>query len=204
MKAAPLKGDCLICQAPEPTRVAINAAIWPGDGYLRAVDYRSAAVDLARTSKVPELARLNLKTVRRHAEHIEASWREIPRGGRMNALEVPVATDFGTVMDRNIAVGNRATQLIADLLTDHGEMIVALEPSFVLDVATKLGVGAASKREAARLKGRGQAIDVMALFALSSGHASPPDVDGEVADAIEALEAEVAAERKRLTERASA
>ena len=203
MRAAPLKGTCLVCQAPEPTRVAINAAIWPGDGIMRSVTYRSDGTNVARGSGVPSLATCDPKTITRHADHIEASWREIQPGGAWRSGEVPVQTDFASVMESNTRVGARATELIGKLLEEHGELMVVMEPKFVLDVAAKLGMGGAEKRESSRLKRNQQAIDVVAIFAMSSGHIKAPRADNEQAADIEDLRAELNAEKLLLTERAA-
>jgi len=202
MRAAPLKGDCLVCQAPEPTRVAINAAIWPSDGMVRSVTYRSDGTDVARGSKVPELATCNPKTITRHAEHIEASWRDIKPGGRWLAEEVPVSTDFIGVMDANTRVGMRATGLIERLLEEHGDVMAVMEPKFVLDVATKLGMRGAEAREKSRLARNQQAIDVAAIFAMSSGHIRAPHSEDEQAAIVDELRDELAEERKLLAARA--
>lgn len=202
MRAAPLKGDCLICQAPEPTRVAINAAIWPGDGMVRAVTYRADATEVARTSGVPSLAACNPKTIARHADHIEDSWREIKPNEAWRSGEVPVSTGFADVMDSNTRVGMKATGLIERLLDDHGEIMVVLEPKWVLDVAAKLGMGGADRREKSRMARNQQAIDVAAIFAMSSGHVRAPQAEGEQEAEVVDLRAELVAERKLLTERA--
>lgn len=204
MRAAPLKPDCLICQAPEPTRVAINAAIWPGDGILRSVTYRADATEVARTSGVPSLANLDRKTVSRHADHIEESWREIKPGAKWRDGEVPLQTDFRGVMDSNVRVGAQATALIGRLLDEHGDTMVVMQPKFVLDVAHKLGVGAAGAREAARLKERGQNIDIAAIFGVSAGFVRPPASTEEVEGDLVELRDEWEAERRLLAERALA
>lgn len=202
MRAAPLKGDCLICQAPEPTRVAINAAIWPGDGIARAVDYRAAAVRVAHDSGVPRLATLEAKTITRHADHIEASWREVGPSDRFRAGEVPVATDFASVMDGNARVGAKATGLLEKLIDEHGEMLVVLNPKLVLGIS-QLGMKAAEVRESSRLKQNRQLIDLTAIFGVSSGHAPPVPSDGEEEADLEDLRATLDTERKLLAERAS-
>ena len=200
MRAAPRKGDCVICQAPEDTRVAINAAIWPDESLMKAVGYLRVAIEIAQASGVEALARLNHKTVLRHVEHIEASWREVRRGDQWRPEEVPLATDFAGVMDANITVGVRATELLRWLLEEHGDVMAVFQPKLVLDVATKLGVGAAEKKEAARLKGRGQALDVLAIFAASAGYVRGPG-RAEVAAELPELRAELAEERRLLAAR---
>ena len=160
MRAAPLKGDCLICQAPEPTRVAINAAIWPGEGMVRAATYRSDG-------------------------------------------EVPISTEFSEVMDTNARVGMKATHLLERLLDEAGEIMAVTQPKLVLEMATKLGMSAATSQEASRLKRNQQKIDVLAIFGLSSGHVRPPRADVEQDAEVADLRAELNAERKLLDARAS-
>ncbi len=204
MRAAPLKGDCLICQAPEPTRVAINAAIWPGDGIMRSATYRADGMRTARDSGVPRLATCDPKTITRHADHIEESWREVRPTDQWRQGEVPVTTDFAGVMDSNTRVGMKATALIERLLDEHGEVMAVMQPKFVLDVAAKLGMRAAETREASRLKRNQQAIDVAAIFGLGSGHFATPREPGEQEGDVVDLRDELDVERKLLAERATA
>ena len=83
MRAARKKGDCIICQAPDPIWVAVNVAIWHEGSVIRTANYRAAgaraAGQVART--VPGADRyseLDPKTITRHADHIEDSWRRSP------------------------------------------------------------------------------------------------------------------------------
>lgn len=202
MRAAPLKGDCLICQAPEPTRVAINAAIWPGEGMMRSVTYRADGVDVARNSKVPNLERCNVKTITRHAEHVEESWREIPANGRMRPDEVPVKGDFASLVEQGGRLGAKALTALEAMLDTNPEVAAVLMTKEVISMA-KLGVGAATAGEASRLKRNQQAIDVMAIFATGSGHipAAPLEDDFDEPPA-DVLKAALHEERRLLAERA--
>jgi hypothetical protein len=199
------KDDCLICQAPDPTRFAVNDAIWPARGRVRAVNYRAAGQEAARASGVPSLATCDRKVITRHADHIEDAWRALePNSAHGWRPGVNPATDFAGVMDSNTRVGMKATALIEHLLDEHGEIMVAMEPKFVLDVAAKLGMRGAESREGSRLKRNQQAIDVAAIFAMSSGHVRPPRDDIEQDVEIHDLRAELDGERKLLAERAAA
>lgn len=204
MRAAPLKGDCIVCQAPDPSRVAINAAIWPGAGMVRSVTYRADGTEVARRSGVPSLATCDPKTIGRHAEHIEESWREIRPGQEWRQGEVPVSTEFAEVMDTNTRVGMKATHLLERLLDEAGEIYAVTQPKLVLDIATKLGMAGASTQEGSRLKRNQQKIDVLAIFGLSSGHVRPPREEAEQEGEIDDLRAELNAERKVLAARAEA
>lgn len=202
MIAAPLKGDCLICQAPLPTRNAINSAIWPDGGTARSTEYRAEAQRVAKASKVPELESLDRKTVTRHVEHIEASWRVLGQGQPLRDDEVPVAADFATLTDHGTRVGGKAMNILEEALDNMGVAAFAFYPKETIAIA-KLGVVSATTRENSRLKSRQQAIDVMAIFAAGSGHLPAQQAD-ERESSIEELRLEVASERKLLTERAGA
>jgi len=200
VRAAPLKGDCVICQAPEPTRVAINAAIWPGDGMMRSVTYRADGVEVAQTSGVPELAKMNVKTITRHAEHIEASWREVPQNGRLHADEAPVKADFLSVTDLGARLGALGLKAMGDAIEQDPMAWALLRPKETI-AAAKVGLTASVAAENSRLKRNQQAIDVMAIFAMSSGHAPVIPTD-ELDDVpLDVLRAAIGDERKQLAAR---
>lgn len=207
MRAAPLKGDCVICQAPEPIRVAVNAAIWPHGEAVRAADYRAAGVraagQLAQT--IPDAERyhdLDPKTITRHADHVEGSWREVTPGRPLGYDEVPVATDFASVVEAGTRLGMKAMAGLESLIDVDPIAFAALRTKEAIAVA-KLGVGSSGMRETSRLKRNQQAIDVMAIFASSSGHVRPPSAAGEDDEELDDMRAEIAAERALLTARAS-
>jgi hypothetical protein len=202
VRAAPLKGDCLICQAPESIRVAINAVIWPGEGVARSVSYRADAVRVGQESGNPSLATLNVKTITRHAEHIEESWREIGPGQTFRAGEVPVATDFSSVMESGARLGAVGLKALGDALEQDPELWVNLRPKETIAM-TKLGLGAVVARETSRLKKNQQVIDVMAIFAAGSGHLpSRGSAEDETEDEIDTMRAAISAERALLAARA--
>lgn len=204
MRTAPLKGDCLICQAPEPTRVAINAAIWPEGGEARATDYRAAACRVAEASHVPELAKLDPKTVTRHVEHIELSWRVLGPNEAMRDDEVPLATDFGSLMEHGSRLGAKMLNIVEKVADELGPAMFVFYPKETL-AAAKLGLGAAATRETSRLKRNQQAIDVIAIFGASSGHLKTPSneaTDAEDAATLTELRDDIGLERALLAARA--
>lgn len=206
MRAAPLKGDCVICQAPEAIRVAVNATVWPSGDPVRAVDYRAAGVraaaNVARTLTGAERYHdVDPKTITRHADHVEASWREVAPGQRLDDNEVPIATDFGSVMEAGARVGMKVLQGIERLVDIDPMAFAALRTKEAIALS-KLGLGAAGARENSRLKRHQQAIDVMAIFASSSGHVRVPGDDADDAMDLSDMRAEIATERALLTARA--
>lgn len=203
MRVAPLKGDCVICQAPDPTRQAINAAIWPGEAMIRSATYRAAAVDVARTSGVPGFAKLNVKTVTRHVEHIEASWRELPPNGQVQGVEAPVKGDFISLVDQSGRLGAKVMNALEKLIDENPAVVATLMTKEAISIA-KLGLTAATAGENARLKSRQQKIDVMAIFAQGSGHLPPVPpgaIDDEDDVPLDVLRAALDGERRQLAER---
>lgn len=195
MRVAPLKGTCKICQAPEYLRLAVNAAIWSSDG-IRHATYSANAMAILSACGVPELESIDRKTVRRHADHVEDSWREVATNGTLEDDEVPVSSDF-------VSVTNLGARLGAKALMRLERSLDVLDAKDTIAVA-KVGLHAANVREQARLKRNQQQIDVMAIFALSGGHIKGsmdegPD-DGELAE----LHRELDDERRLLADRASA
>lgn len=210
MRAARLKGDCVICQAPEAVRKAVNAAIWHEGSVVRIANYRAAgcraASQIAMTMpEGPEADRytsLDPKTITRHADHIEESWREVIEGDVLEPEEVPILHEFGDVMDKAASLGMLAMGGLRDAVSRDPEGFAWLKTKEAIALA-KVGVVAAGAKENTRLKRNQQKIDVMAIFAASSGHLAP--VGGTVAEDAEAsiadLHAEIDAERSLLEAR---
>lgn len=203
MRAAPLKGDCLICQAPQSIRLSVNRAIWP-DGPMRAANYRAAGVKAAAAAAAvvdPEdveaakrYVDVDVKTITRHADHTEASWREV-EPGQMRRDEVPISTDFSSVMEAGAELGMMVMGGFRTLVEADPVAFAALRPKEAINLA-KMGLSAASTVEATKLKRNQQKIDVMAIFGASSGHIRPAgEPDPEDAEALDDLRAEVATER---------
>jgi hypothetical protein len=188
---APLKGDCVICQKPEKVRLAVNTAIWPG-GTERSPTYRARAVAafVALTGEG-----LNVKTVTRHAEHVEETRRAVTAGRPMDEdqHERPVvATDFFSVADKASRVGMLALERIEQLLEDEA---VSTKDAIAIG---RLGVAAAARGEDSRLKRGDQAIELMAVFAAVSGFVPESGTVPINVTPLEEMRAEVAAERERL------
>lgn len=194
MRVAPLKGTCKICQAPEYLRLAVNGAIWSQDG-IRHATYVANAMAILSSSGVPELEVIDRKTVRRHADHVEDSWRDVRGETVLADDEVPVASDFASVTTLGARLGAKA------LLRLERNLDV-LDAKDTIAVA-KVGLQAANVREQARLKRNQQQIDVMAIFALSGGHMKG-SMDDERDDAtLGELRSELDSERRLLVDRAS-
>jgi hypothetical protein len=193
---APLKGDCVVCQQPEKVRLAVNTAIWP-DGERRARTYRAkgAAAYVAMTGE-----RINVKTVTRHAEHVESTRRAVTRDTPMDEdrHERPVvATDFFSVADKASRVGMLALERMEQFL--EGTEPVAVKDAIAI---ARLGVAASAKGEDSRLKRGDQAIELMAVFASVSGFV--PDVGNVPRNVtpVGDMKAAVVNERRRLMARA--
>lgn len=201
MRAAALKGDCLVCQAPEPTRLALNGAIWSPEG-ARYTDYTARAKRVARGSEVPSLATLSRNAVVGHVSHIEDSWREVAAQGELVGREAPVTvpTDYMSATDPAIRVGVKAGRLLEHILDVAGDGGAALFKATDLIAMAKMGASTAGQREKTRLRVGQMQIDIAALFGLSAGHVG---VLGAGAEADEILEVEdmrsaLAAERKAI------
>lgn len=211
MRVAPKKGDCVICQAPETIRVAVNAAIWHEGSVVRTSNYRAAGCRAAAvvSSTMPEpdrsrYADLDPKTITRHADHVEETWREVMAGDRPADNEVPIVVhEFGSVMDTATDVAMLSMRGLRDLIATDPTAFAALRTKEAISVA-KLGVVASGSKEASRIKRNQQKIDVMAIFAASSGHIKREGIEAEeVSATVEDLRAELADERKLLAARAS-
>lgn len=192
---APLKGDCRICQQPEKIRLAVNTAIWP-DGNERSDSYRASA---AATFAALAGEKINVKTVTRHAEHVERTRRAVTRKTPMDedVHERPViATDFFSVAEKASRVGMLALGRMEGFV-ENGD----IEVKDAIAIA-RLGVTAAAKGEESRLKRGNQQIEMMAIFAAVSGFVPEAGTVPINVTPIEDLKANVAAERQRLMVRA--
>jgi hypothetical protein len=208
MRAAPKKGDCVVCQAPDAIRVAVNAAIWHEGSIVRTANYRAAgaraASQIAMTlgPDADRYSELDPKTITRHADHIEDSWREVMAGDRLADDEVPVvAHEFGSVMDAGADLGMLSMKGLRELITADPLAFAALRTKEAISIA-KLGTVAAGAKETSRLKRNQQKIDVMAIFAASAGFM--PSGEGAAADdaaVVVDLRAEIAQERSLLEAR---
>lgn len=193
---APRASDCRICRELTPIQAAeVNAAIWPEPGIaLRSRGYRVQATRAAAVYG----CEVEVKTITRHAEHIEHSWRKLTNGSPPpTSGERPVfPTDFQSVATRYAGLGMAAADAIEERLPE-------LEPRELVQVA-RMGLSAATAREAMRLKA--QEVDtaqgmLAAIFGLAGDHLSEGDIpDTEVIDVtpVEVLHAEIEEEREAL------
>lgn len=200
MRAAPLKGDCITCQAPEPTRLAINGAIWTDEG-MRYAEYISQAKRIAHESEVESLATYSKSAVLRHVAHIEASWREIPLRGELVGREEPVTLTYEDSAAPVLQAGAKAARLLNHLLDSAGEGGASIfKPRELIDVM-KVGNNAATAREKSRLARNQQAIDVAAIFAHSAGFLPlAPEHEADEVIELDAMKRELEAERAEITE----
>lgn len=187
--------DCKVCALPPAQLAEVNAAIWPEPGEKwRAKGYREAAV---RVCAVYDLE-VEVKTITRHAVHIERSWHRASNRSKPGPGEITVfPTDYQSVATQAAGLGAQAMGHLAERLPE-------MEDRDLVAVA-KLGVNAATGREALRM--RAQEVDqaatiVQALMGFASGHLSEEDLpsDVEVIDVTprEVLLAEVQEERAAL------
>lgn len=204
MRAAPKKFDCLICQAPELIRKVVNNAIWPDNGIVRSANYRAAGARAASQAAMTmadadRWSELDPKTITRHADHTEESWREIEPGEPLREGEVVVSIEFGSVTDAYAQLGMETVEALGQVVRANPLAFAALRTKEAISIA-KLGLAAASAKETSRLKGRRQNIDLVAIFTSSAGHLPvDPHQAAEDAESVDDMRAHVAAERLALT-----
>jgi hypothetical protein len=187
VRVAPPKPDCTICQQPERVRIPVNAAIWDEQTGRRTKAYRSDAVTLLADFDV----RLEAKSVTRHADHVEASWRDTtpaaPAAGREEAL---FATDFASVTDEAANLGMKA------MATLSGRVETMADKDLI--ATAKLGVGASTARATHSLKRAELGMTAAAIFGLAAGMAEVPESEIVNVTPVADLLAEVADERRTL------
>lgn len=204
MRVAPKKGDCVVCQAPDAIRTAVNAAIWHEGSVVRVANYRAAGARAASQIAMtlgPEADRyseLDPKTITRHADHIEDAWRDVMAGERLADDEVPISHEFGDVMDAGAELAMMSMGGLRDLVRQDPVAFAALRTKEAIALA-KVGIVAAGAKETSRIKRNQQKIDVVAIFASSAGFMPRGEVaTNEAVVTVDALRSEVAAERKLL------
>lgn len=199
MKAAPIKGDCLICQAPEPTRLAVNAAIWTKDGQ-RYTTYVARGMAAGRSSEVPSLATLSRNAVLGHVKHIEGSWREVALEGVLVGREAPVVpTDYVSATDPAVRAGVTAARLLEHALETAGADAFSLFAVPDLVSIAKMGATVSGAREKTRLQKGALGLEIAAVFGLGSGHLpAPADQQADEVLDLEDMRAELAAEREEI------
>jgi hypothetical protein len=184
---------CKLCAEPQAVLGGLNKAIW-GEGMTRQRGYiRLAGEALAEHDLI-----VDQKTILRHADHVEATWRtETPRQP-MTDEERPL-TEFGPVMDRISRIGLKAGAKLEELI--DGDLLQGKE----LVAAAKLALNAQATKEMARLKQKGLPdMSVQAIFLIGTDvvELNPHEVRN-VTPASE-LRAEMDEERRLLEERAGA
>lgn len=195
MKAAPLKGDCKVCQFPEPLRLAVNGAIWTDDG----IRYTTYIVNTNRVLEQFPDHKIDRKTVMRHVEHVEAVWHDVRAGEVLAPGEVPIVS-FGDLASKARFVGSTVLDRAQELVS-HPAAITFLKPSDFVAIGN-MAVKVAATEEQLRVKARGQDADLIkAAFLASSGHL--PRSGGDDEGTVEDLRAEVHEERRLLAERAA-
>jgi hypothetical protein len=185
-------GGCRICELPPDQRQEVNAAIW--DGRKRRRTYRHAG---QRAFAAVTRGHIDRKTVTRHADHIEGSWREATPDDPMAGREVPVfAPDLESLTDRAAIIGGAAMDAIETKVLDG-----TLGDRELLGVA-KLGLGARQRQlELEQNKSRPE-VAILAIVGVASGHVRLPEAEViDVADPTR-LKAAVQEERQRLVARA--
>ena len=174
---APRKRACSVCRDLTAEAAAeVNAAIWPEPGVaVRARDYRVAGQRAALAQGLD----VEAKTITRHADHIEASWREPtpkkPAGPREPRV---FPTDFQSITTFAVEKGMEALERI-------GERIPEMDDRDLISVA-RMGQSASTQREALRLRQQetetAQGL-LAAMFGLGAGLLSDADIpEAEVID----------------------
>jgi hypothetical protein len=191
--ARPSRRPCLVCALPTEKRQEVNAAIW--DGKQRRLRYRAAG---KRVYEAITRERIEVKSITRHAEHIEAAWREATPDDPMSGREQPVfATDYESLTERAALAGAHAMNQLEARVLDG-----SLGDRELLGVA-KMGLGARQQQRQLENDSKRPQIMLTAIFGMASGHIRElPEAEAhEVFDESQLKEA-VQAERLLLTERA--
>lgn len=193
MRAAPLKGDCKVCQYPEALRLAVNGAIWTEDGTRFATYIARAQAILAG---FPE-HKIDRKTVMRHVDHVENTWRDVLSGEVVRPDEVPVVS-YGDAAATARFLGLRVLERAGELV-NHPNAHAILPPKDLVSIGN-LAHKYAALEEQLRVKQRGQDADLIkAIFAASAGHIAAA---GDESADVDELRVTVAEERRLLTEHA--
>jgi hypothetical protein len=189
---ARLNGRCRICGMDDAGRQLVNKAIWPA-GMMgpRSPGYRVEGVKAALESAT----RVDPKSIRTHADHVEASWRHPTPAAPPTGTEVEL---FDVSLD---GMTDRAAQLGARAMAEIDRAMPMMDPKDLVQVA-KMGVGAVEKRENLRIKDRRPNISLLAVFGLVSGHI-PETARIEDQHPVELLEAELDLERRAYAVRSS-
>ena len=180
---------CLVCDLPEPQRLAVNGAIW--DGRRRAQQYRVAG-RRAYQAQTGELC--DLKVIGRHADHVEKTWHEATPKTPAAPGEAPVfATDYKSITERAALLGVQAMEVLGEMIdsrTLEARELVNLAKSGLLARQAQENIAASAKRPQ---------LEIRAIFAIGSGHAEGwPEHEVIDVTPVEVLYEEVGSERAAL------
>ena len=184
---------CIVCSLPHDQRTEVNAAIW--QGRKRVADYIAAG---HRTFAQVAGRTCDRKTITRHADHIEATWREASVDDPATRREAPVfPTDYESMVDRAAILGMQAMSHL-ELRIATGE----LGDRELLGVA-KMGVMSRAQQRATEVDASRPQVMLMAVFGLASGHlAHLPETEAITVIEEGSLRANVSEQRRLLEERA--
>ncbi len=198
-RVAPLKPLCTICQQDERVRIAVNNAIWDQQTGRRTASYRADAVALladfgVRLGPGPGTRAglpVGVHSVSRHADHVEASWRETTPAAAAASREEPLfTTDFVSVTEEAAHLGMKALRTLA------GRVETMADKDLI--TTAKLGVGASVSRATLSLKRSELNLTAAAIFGLASGHADIPEAEVKNVTPEGELHAEIAREREAM------
>ena len=199
MKVAPRKTTsgyrsghgCVICDLTDEEMQRINAEVWDGVGQ-RTRGYRARGQSAYYTITGKQL---DAKTVTRHADHIEDTWRDVTPNAPAAAAEVPIfASDYKSITERAANLGVYAmTKLEQQVGRDR------VEPRELIMMA-KMGVTARANEEANRVAESRPTTNVSLIFGLAGGHLRGEFPEHEAIDVTPERELldEIAAERQAL------
>ncbi len=193
---APLKRatGCTICSQTEAVIQQVNAAIWSADR-TRVWGYRDRAKKVLMAEVNVEV---DVRTIARHADHTELTWRIATEARPANGNERPVfPLDFNSYVDRMATIGHAAAAKLEERL-EHGWV-----EDEVLVSAMKVGAQAVAARRKSEDTQRGSSAPIsIAIFGVVSGHLETPPGEAIDVTPVEELMDGLAAERELLEARA--
>lgn len=187
---APKKAGCKVCTIPQPGWSEVNAAVW--DNQERRTDYAAAGTRACAAQGTP----VNIKTLVKHVEHIEASWH--------SGLQYPPTSREHSVFPVDyVSLTERAARMGSDAMQHLTERLDGMETKDLIAVA-KLGIGARQHERGIEAKDRrSHEKNVIAVFGFVSGHMDIPEVEVKDVTPIGEMRTAFEEERRRLEERAA-